>query len=59
MSRLKNLYFYLAQSAKWLARYHSRRRFNKRPIHVVFCMVDHYEPGQWRRRCCDHKIQSR
>ena len=45
MSKLKNLFFHMSQSARWLGRYRSRRRFSKHPIHVVFCMVDHYEPG--------------
>ena len=45
MRKLKNLFFHLTQSAKWLGRYRSRHRFNRRPIHVVFCLADHYEPG--------------
>lgn len=42
----KSLYF-VSTSRKWLAHttmsnYYRRR---KKPIHVLFCMVDHYEPG--------------
>lgn len=37
----------VSTTVKWLvltSRSNARRK-NKKPIHVLFCLVDHYEPG--------------
>lgn len=45
MSKLDHLLFHINQSVRWLWRSNTRRRRSGRPLHVVYCMVDHYEPG--------------
>lgn len=37
--------FHISQSVRWARRVYGKRRGVARPIHIVFCMVDHYEPG--------------
>jgi hypothetical protein len=41
------LFYYLSTSLKWarsaMTSYYKTR--NRRPVHILFCMVDHYEPG--------------
>ncbi len=47
MNKLWKIYFYLLISAQWLPRYlYSLVRKRKFPTHVLFCMVDHFEPGE-------------
>lgn len=49
MSKVRNLVYHLVQSTKWyLRRRLSSAKDWKTPTHILFCMVDHYEPGTGR-----------
>ena len=46
MRKLHNLTFHLSQSLEWIRQTRRRKRgARRRPIDIVYCMVDHYEPG--------------
>jgi hypothetical protein len=46
MARFSKVAFYVLVITKWLPLYFRFRLRNKKdPIHILFCLVDHFEPG--------------